>query len=106
MPKYLLQATYTADGVKGLIKDGGSRRAAAARSLIESLGGKLDALYFAFGETDVVAIADLPDNAAAASASLTISGSGAVHGSITALLTPEEIDKAVKQSGTYTPPGR
>jgi uncharacterized protein with GYD domain len=106
MPKYLLHVTYTADGVKGLIKDGGTKRAAAARSLVESLGGKLESVYFAFGDTDVIAIADLPDNAAAASASLTISGSGAVHSKVTALLTAEEIDKAVKKSGTYTPPGR
>ena len=106
MPKYLLQASYTADGVKGLIKDGGTKRAAAARSLVESLGGKLDAIYFAFGDTDVVAIADLPDNAAAASASLTIAGSGALQSRITPLLTAEEIDQAVRKSGTYTPPGR
>src|SRR5437762_5460988 len=70
MPKYLLQASYTSDGVKGLAKDGGTKRRAAAKALVESLGGKLEALYFAFGETDVFAIAELPDNAAAASVSL------------------------------------
>jgi len=106
MPKYLLNASYSAEGAKGLLKDGGTKRLSAARTLVESLGGKLETLYFAFGETDVVAIVDLPDNATAAAASLTIAGTGALAGTITVLLTPEDIDQAAKKSGTYTPPGR
>jgi uncharacterized protein with GYD domain len=106
MPKYLLKASYSAEGSKGLLKDGGTKRVNAARTLVESLGGKLDTLYFAFGDTDVVAIVDLPDNATAAAASLTIAGTGALAGTITVLLTPEEIDQASKKSGSYTPPGR
>ena len=106
MPKYLLNASYSAEGSKGLLKDGGTKRQSAARTLVESLGGKLETLYFAFGETDVVAIVDLPDNATAAAASLTIAGTGALTGTITVLLTPEEIDQAAKKSPTYTAPGR
>jgi uncharacterized protein with GYD domain len=106
MPKYLLEASYTAEGAKGLVKDGGTKRRAAAKTLVESLGGKIEALYFAFGDTDVIAIVDMPDNASAAAASLTIAGSGALNGKITVLLTAEEIDQAVKKSGKYTPPGR
>lgn len=104
MPKYLLRASYSAEGSKGLLKDGGTKRLSAARTLVESLGGKLETLYFAFGDTDVVAIVDLPDNATAAS--LTIAGTGALAGTITVLLTPEEIDQAARKSGSYTPPGR
>jgi uncharacterized protein with GYD domain len=106
MPKYLLQASYTPEGAKGLLKDGGSKRRAAAKTLIESLGGKLDCFYFAFGKTDVVSIADFPDGASAAAASLAISASGAVEGRVTVLLTPEEIDQAAKKSSKYTPPGK
>jgi uncharacterized protein with GYD domain len=106
MPKYLLRASYSAEGSKGLLKDGGTKRQSAARTLVESLGGKLETLYFAFGETDVVAIVDLPDNATAAAASLTIAGTGALAGTITVLLTPEEIDQAARKSPTYTAPGR
>ena len=106
MAKYLLLASYSAEGSKGLMKDGGTKRVTAARTLVESLGGKLESLYFAFGDTDVVAIVDLPDNATAAAASLTIAGSGALTGKMTVLLKPEEIDQAAKKSGTYTPPGR
>ena len=106
MPKYLLQVSYTAEGVKGLVKDGGTKRRAAATALVQSLGGKLESLYFAFGETDAFAITDLPDNGAAAAASLAIAGRCAVTSKVTVLLTPEEIDQAVKKSGSYTPPGR
>ncbi len=106
MPKFLLQVSYTADGSKGLLKDGGTKRRAAAKALVESLGGKLESLYFAFGETDVVAIADMPDNAAAAAASLTLASTGAVTSKVTVLLSPEDVDQVVKKSGSYTPPGR
>ena len=106
MPKYLLHGAYSADGAKGLLKDGGSKRRAAARTLVESLGGKMEALYFAFGDTDVIAIIDMPDAASAAAASLAIGASGALKGNLTVLLTPEELDQAAKKSVSYTPPGR
>ena len=106
MAKYLLQASYTADGAKGLLKDGGSKRLAAARALVESLGGKIDCMYFAFGEIDVVAIVEMPDPASAAAASLTIGASGGLSGTMTVLLTPEELDQATKKSAKYTPPGK
>jgi uncharacterized protein with GYD domain len=106
MPKYMLQVSYTADGMKGLVKDGGSKRHAAARALVESVGGKLEAFYYAFGEDDVVAIADVPDAASAAAISLTLGASGAITGKLTVLLTPADIDQAVKKTASYTPPGR
>ena len=106
MPKYLLQGSYTAEGAKGLLKDGGSKRRAAAKTLVESLGGKIECIYFAFGKTDVVAIVDMPDSASAAAASLAIGASGALTSRLTVLLTPEEIDQAGKKSASYTPPGR
>jgi uncharacterized protein with GYD domain len=106
MPKYLLEVAYTADGAKGLLKDGGTKRQSAARALIESLGGTMEAFYYAFGDTDVVVIADLPDNVSAAAASVTLGASGAVSSRSTVLLTPEELDKAVKRAPTYSPPGR
>jgi len=105
MPKYLVHVSYTAEGIKGLLKDGGSKRRQAAQALMDSLGGKLECLYFAFGETDVVAIADLPDAASAAAASLAVSGSGAASSRVTVLLTPEEVDQAAKKSTRYSAPG-
>lgn len=106
MAKYLLQASYTAEGARGLLKDGGTTRRAAAKTLVESLGGKLDCFYFAFGKTDVVAVVDFPDGVSAAAASLAISASGAASGRVTVLLTPEELDQAAKKSAKYTPPGK
>ncbi len=59
-----VEVTYTADGAKGVLKDGGTKRKQAATKLIESVGGTLDEMYFAFGHADVIAIADMPDSAA------------------------------------------
>ena len=106
MAKYLLQGSYTAEGAKGLMKDGGSKRRAAAKTLVESVGGKIECMYFAFGKTDVVAIVDMPDAASAAAASLAIAASGGLAGKMTVLLTPEELDQAAKKPVKYTPPGK
>ena len=105
MPKYLIQASYTPEGVKGLLKDGGSKRRAAAAAAGKGLGGNLEVFYFAFGDTDVFAIADAPDNLSAAAVSLAVTASGAVHAKTTVLLTPEEMDQAAKKTVSYRPPG-
>lgn len=106
MPKYLVMVSYTADGVKGVLKDGGTKRRQAAEAALKSVGGRLDSLYFAFGEEDVYALVDAPDNASVAAASLALAASGAVRTRTVVLLTPEEIDQAVKKGASYTPPGR
>ena len=106
MPKYLFEISYTLEGTKGLLKDGGSKRLAAGKAAIESVGGKVEAFYFTFGEHDVIAIVDMPDAATAAGTSIALAASGGVKGKTTVLLTPEEIDTAVKKTPTYTPPGR
>ena len=106
MAKYLISASYTAEGAKGVLKDGGTKRRKAAEAAIKSSGGKLEAFYFAFGESDAFVIVDAPDHATIASASLAINASGAVRTKTVVLLTPEEIDQASKKGTTYTPPGR
>lgn len=106
MPKYLIAASYTTDGVTGLARDGGTKRRQVAEAAIKSVGGRLEAFYFALGEQDLYAIIDAPDNASIAAASLAINASGAVHAKTIALLTPEEMDQAAKKTVTYTPPGR
>lgn len=105
MPKYLWRASYSAEGAKGLLKDGGSKRRAALQSLVEKLGGKLEAFYYAFGDADVYVIAEVPDAATAAAVSLTVTSTGAVRVGTTVLLTPEDIDSAAKKSVDYRPPG-
>ncbi len=105
MPKYLVQASYTTEGTKGLLKDGGTKRRAAVEDLMKGLGGKVEAFYYAFGDTDVYAIVEGPDNVTAAAVSLAINASGAVSQKTTPLLTPEEIDQATKKSVSYRPPG-
>jgi uncharacterized protein with GYD domain len=105
MPKYLLKARYSVDGVRGLMKDGGTRRVEVARQAVESVGGSLESFYFAFGDTDVYAVADLPDVQAATAVSLTIGASGAVGVETVVLLTPAEVDEATKRQAEYSPPG-
>jgi len=106
MPKYLIQANYVGDGVKGLLKEGGTSRRAATEKAIKSLGGTLEAFYYAFGETDAFAIVDVPDNASMAAIALTAGASGAVAVKTTVLMTPEEVDEAVKKVPSYRPPGQ
>ena len=105
MAKYLISASYTAEGAKGVLKDGGTKRRQAAEAAIKSAGGKLEAFYFAFGENDAFVIVDAPDHATIASASLAINASGAVRTKTVVLLTPEEIDQASKKTTTYKAPG-
>jgi uncharacterized protein with GYD domain len=106
MPKYLVQANYVGEGLKGLLKEGGSSRRAAIEKLFESGGGKVETIYYAFGDTDVFIIADLPDNVTAAALSLIVNAAGAATAKVTVLLTAEEIDAATKKTPSYRPPGQ
>ena len=106
MAKYLLQVNYTAEGAKGLVKDGGSKRRSAAQTAAESLGGRVEAMYFAFGDTDAYAVVDMPDNASVAAISLALAASGGATSRTTVLMTPEEMDQATRKMPTYKPPGQ
>ena len=106
MPKYLLQASYTSEGVKGLIKEGGSKRRAAVEQTTKALGGTLDAFYFAFGDSDAIIIADMPDSVTASAIAMAVNASGAVTLKTTVLLTVEEVDKAAQMTVNYRAPGR
>ena len=97
MPKYLCQGSYTEHGLKGLVKEGGSKRQAVVEQLVKEMGGKLEAFYFAFGSDDFVIILDLPSNVDMAAVALAAQASGAVKSRITILLLLEEIDRATKR---------
>jgi uncharacterized protein with GYD domain len=103
--KYLVKASYTTEGARGLMKEGGSARRAAVQKMAEGLGGKIESFYYAFGADDVYVIADFPDTASAIALSMTVNASGAVHLSTVPLITPEEIDAAAKKSVAYRAPG-
>ncbi len=106
MSKYLVQANYVGEGAKGLLKEGGSSRRAVVEKIAEAMGGQVEAFYFAFGETDAYIILDGIDNISMAAAALTVNASGAVTVKTTVLLSPEEIDAAVKKSPSYRAPGQ
>jgi uncharacterized protein with GYD domain len=107
MARYLFQGSYSVDGIKGVLKEGGTGRRAAVEAAVKSLGGKLEAYYFAFGETDVFVIVDGIDNTTAAAFAMGITQTGSLHSlTTTVLLTPEEIDHAAKKTMSYRAPGR
>jgi len=105
MPKYLFQASYTASGTKGLVSEGGTGRRNLIAHMCRELGGKLESYYYAFGESDVYAVAELPDDTTAASVTLAINKSGAVNVRTTVLLEPEDIDVAARKMIAYRAPG-
>jgi uncharacterized protein with GYD domain len=106
MAKYLNYGNFVGDGIKGLLKDGGSSRVAAVKKLFESMGGTLECYYYAFGEYDYFVIADLPDKVSAAAALLAVNASGRVKNNAVVLITPEEMDEVAKKSPTYRAPGQ
>jgi uncharacterized protein with GYD domain len=110
MPKYLIQGSYTEEGLKGLLKEGGSKRREATEQALKAIDGTLEAYYYAFGDNDFYIIVDLPDNVNATTVVLVANASGAVKNKTTVLITPEEVDQAVDQAakvaGEYRPPGR
>ncbi len=106
MPKYMIEAAYSPDGLKGVISKGGSSRREAIQAMAESLGGSVDALYFAFGDSDIFVVIDMPDNVSTAAVMMTVSASGALsNAKTTVLLTPEDVDAAAQKSVDYSPPG-
>jgi uncharacterized protein with GYD domain len=105
VPKFLFEASYTPEGVKGIQSAGGTSRVKAVTDVTESLGGKVESFNFAFGGSDAYVVVDLPDNEAAAAIALAVNATGAVSVNTAVLLTPEEVDAAAKRSVQYRPPG-
>ena len=105
MPKYLISANYTAEGMAGVRAAGAKSRVDAVTTMLEAMGGRLESFHYAFGDTDVFVIAEAPDDEAAAAVSMAINGSGAVRTSTTKLLTVEQVDEALRRSVDYHPPG-
>ncbi len=104
MGKYLVKGNYVGDGAAALLSDGGTKRRDVAAAAAESVGGTLDCLYFAFGDTDIFSICDFPDDASATALSLLINSSGTVSVTVTPLMTPEDVDAATEKSPNYQAP--
>jgi uncharacterized protein with GYD domain len=106
MPRFLIIASYSAEGARGLMGAGGSARKTVVEKMVAGLGGQLETFDFAFGTDDLYAIVDVPDSESAAAVALTVSGSGAVHARTVVLLTPEQLDRAAQLRPDYAPPGQ
>src|ERR671937_2008627 len=105
MPKFLVKASYTAEGVKGLLREGGTSRRSTIEELARNLGGNVEAFYYALGEDDVYVITEFPDNVTAVALSGAVNAAGAVKLTTIPLVTPEEVDEATKKTVDYRPPG-
>ena|SRR5581483_5082238 len=105
MPKFLVHANYTAEGTKGLLKEGAAHRRKAVEQLLVSLGGRLEAFYFTFGEDDAILIIDLPDTESALSVGFAVRASGMVQSKTTVLMAIEDVERAIEHHVKYAPPG-
>ena len=105
MPKYLVKASYSSEGTRGLLKDGGTGRMEAIEALLESIGGSLESFYYAFGEDDLIWICDLPGDADVIAMSLAVNAGGGARVSITPLVALEDIDEGVRKAVSYRAPG-
>ncbi|MEH1017220.1 GYD domain-containing protein [Micromonospora sp. CPCC 206060] len=105
MAKFLLKSTYTVEGIKGLSKDGGSKRADVVRKMVENAGGTMESMYFGFGPDDTYVVCDLPDQKTAAALAIDIRAAGGLDTRVTPVLTPDEVDQAIREKVAYTPPG-
>ncbi len=108
MPFYMFQGRYSADAIKAMVNTPQDREA-AGRALVESVGGKLHSIFFAFGADDIIAIIEGPDDNTAAACSMALGASGAFSGGATTkLLTTAEAMQAMgiakKAAAGYTPP--
>jgi uncharacterized protein with GYD domain len=106
MAKYLIQVNYVGEGIKGLLKEGGTARRIAVEKLFQSSGSTIESFYYAFGDTDLFIIGDFPDAATVAAGVLTVMSTGMVTCKTTPLLTQEDIDEAAKKTPVYSPPGK
>ena len=106
MPKFMVAGNYSADGIKGVLKDGGSGRKQAVEAAVEAMGGKVESVYYAFGDVDVYVVIDVPDNVTALALSMGIASTGLVGVKTTVLMTVDEVDRATKKTVSYRPPGR
>jgi uncharacterized protein with GYD domain len=105
MAKYLIVASYTAEGLKGVLGKGGSARQEAVAASVAGLGGTLESFHFGFGGDDAYVIIDVADNVTAAALSMAVGASGMASCRTIVLLTPAEVDRAAQVSVSYRAPG-
>ncbi|MFG3302306.1 GYD domain-containing protein [Micromonospora chersina] len=105
MARFLLRSTYTADGLHGLIRDGGTKRVDVVRKMVENAGGRVESMYFAFADDDTYVLCEMPDHRSAAALAIAIGAAGGLQVQVTPLLTPAEVDEATRTPAAYSPPG-
>ncbi|MEU4481749.1 GYD domain-containing protein [Micromonospora sp. NPDC023966] len=105
MAMFLLRSTYTADGLNGLIRDGGTKRVDVVRKMVEEAGGRVESMYFAFADDDTYVLCEMPDHRTVAALAIAIGAAGGLQVQVTPLLTPADVDEATRTRTDYTAPG-
>jgi len=105
MPKYLFYGSYTTEGYRGIMEEGGSERIEVSKRALGSVGGTLESFYYSNGEQDFYIIVNLPDHVVSTAVTLIGNASGTFRIRAVPLLTPEEMDEAVKLQVDFRPPG-
>ena len=106
MPLYMLEVAYTPEAWATMVKKA-QDRVEAVRPVVRKLGGKIDAAYFAFGEYDLIAIVNMPDNVSVAAFSIAASAGGSIKAiKTTPLMTVREGIQAMRKAkrSAYEPP--
>jgi uncharacterized protein with GYD domain len=106
VPKYLLEVSYNPDGMKGVVKEGGTSRVTMVEKLASNMGGSIESFHFAFGKNDAYVICDMPTEVDAAAVAMTVNAAGAASVRTVALLTPDQIDEATQKTVEYRAPGK
>lgn len=106
MAKYLWEVSYTSDGMKGVLKEGGTSRRTMVEKLASNMGGTIESFHFAFGKNDAYIIAEFPGDVDAAAVAMTVGAAGAATVRTVTLLTPKQIDEATQKTVEYRPPGQ
>jgi uncharacterized protein with GYD domain len=100
MALYMVQATYTAEAIATMAKNP-QDRSVPVRELMQKLGGQMISFYFCYGEYDVVALGELPDDSAATAVAMAAISPGHLKAyKTTKLFTVEETMEAMRKAGS------
>jgi uncharacterized protein with GYD domain len=107
MPHFLVQVGYNSRGLAALVKEP-QDRIEKVTPAIEALGGRVESAYYAFGDSDIILICEMPDNSSAAAFALAVGAGGTVSSyKTTVLLTSDEAVQAMRKAAesSYAPAG-
>jgi uncharacterized protein with GYD domain len=105
MARFMFKVSYTKEGMQGVVKEGAVGRRATIEKMAADMGGSIASFDYAFGDTDVYVISEMPDQVTAAAVATAVAASGAASIETVVLLSAEEVDQAIAKNAPYRAPG-